>query len=140
MNNCAIWSTRWSLQGIGRGLCPRFCSLYKYLAVLRMQNNGGALQTLAALMFSGFLFSLSVKTDPPGLNVLSHATRATDRRGAGDYISRIFKASSWSECRRYCRKALRILRIKRGIIIFCESTLFLTSIPARNFIYLFRKM
>lgn len=75
-----------SLQEIGRGLRPRFCSLYKYLAILWMQNSDGALQTLqtlAALMFSGFLFSLSVETDPPGLNVLSHATRATDRRGAG---------------------------------------------------------
>lgn len=44
-----------------------------------MQHSGSALQTFAALMFSGFLFSLSVETDPPGLNVLSHATRATDR-------------------------------------------------------------
>lgn len=30
-----------------------------------------------------FSSPLSVETDPPGLNVLSHATRATDRRDVG---------------------------------------------------------
>jgi len=35
-----------------------------------------ALRTLGALMFSGFLFSLSLETDPPGLNVLSHGRHA----------------------------------------------------------------
>lgn len=55
----------------------------------------GALQTFAALMFSGFLFSLSLETDPPGLNVLSHETRRIRRHArqtrCRGYISRILK-------------------------------------------------
>lgn len=50
---------------------PRVC----YFA-LRYSECGMAavLQTLAVLTFSGFLFSLSLGNDSPGLNVLSHKT------------------------------------------------------------------
>lgn len=46
----------------------------------RRRRRQRTLQALAALMFSGFLFSLSLETDPPVLNVLSHETAFAVRR------------------------------------------------------------
>lgn len=44
-----------------------------------------ALQTFAALMFSGFLFSLSVETDPPGL-MCFHTRHAATRDRQTDAV------------------------------------------------------